>query len=76
MTKSHYRNHCSLKSPGPIEVSELGRRSMEDSDWLLTETGMLFFHQKFLGSKGEHTLTSKLQLCVHPSGKGKVLKAI
>lgn len=49
---------------------------MEDIDWLLTETGMLFFHQKFLGSKGEHTLTSKLQLCVHPLGKGKVLKAI
>lgn len=75
MTKSHYRNYCNLKPPGPIEVREL-RRSMEATDWLLTEAGMLFFHQKLLGSKEEHTLTSKLELWAHPSGKGKVLKAM
>lgn len=36
-----------------MEVSELGRRSMEASDWSFTEAGMLFFHVKLLGSKGD-----------------------
>lgn len=49
---------------------------MEASDWLLTEAGMLLFHQKLLGSKGEHTLTSKLELWAQPSGEGKVLKTM